>query len=113
MSACAPLELQVRCEPDATVISVCGEIDLSSCGRLREEVLASLVRGATVLDLAGVGFCDSTGVRVLVEAERVARAGGVSFRLAAASPAVERVLEVVGALELFEAFPDLETALRK
>ena len=42
-------------------------------------------RAPPVLDLAGVGFCDSSGLHALVEAEHAARAHGAAFRLAAVS----------------------------
>jgi anti-anti-sigma factor len=112
MTACAPLKLQACRGPRTTVITVCGEIDLSSCARLREQLLASVEHGTTVLDLAGVGFCDSAGLRVLVEADRAARAGGAVFRLAAVPQAVARVIELAGEADLFEVFPDVEAALK-
>ena len=113
MSAGTPLELRVHHEPHATVIVVCGEIDLSSSGRLREQVLAGLEQGTTVLDVAGVGFCDSAGLRVLLEADHVARACSTAFRLAALSQAVARVIDLAGAVEVFAVFADREAALKE
>ena len=113
MSAGTPLELLVRREPGATVITACGEIDLSSSRRLRERVLACLEQGVTALDLAGVAFCDSAGLKVLVEAERVARACGTAFRLAAVSRPVARVIELAGAVEVLAVFPDVEAAVKE
>ena len=113
MSVGTPLELQVRREPQGTVITARGEIDLSSCVRLREQLLAGLEQGATVLDLAGVAFCDSAGLRVLVEVERVARALGAAFRLAALSQPVARVIDLAGAAHLFAVFPDVEAAFKQ
>ena len=113
MTALAPLELQVcRGRSHATVITARGEIDLSSSARLREVLLAAVEQGTTVLDLAGVGFCDSHGLRVLAEADHAARARGAAFRLAAVSPAVTRVLELADSGEVFEQFADMETALK-
>ena len=113
MGAGTPLELRLRREPRATVIEACGEIDLSSSTRLREQVLACFEQGTTVLDLAGVAFCDSAGLRVLMEAERVARACGAVFRLAAVSQPVARVIELAGAAGLFAVFPDAEAAIKE
>lgn len=113
MTAQAPLELRICHEPDAAVIAAFGEIDLSSSPALREHLLTSFEYGATVLDLAGVGFCDMAGLRVLVETERLARASGIAFRLAAVSPAVSRAIELAGAGELFEVLADVESAYKE
>ena len=94
------------------VIEAVGEIDLGSVPELRRALLEGLEQGPVVLDAAYVAFCDSLGLRSLVEARRGAHERGVSFRLAGPSPAVIRVLELAGALEMFEIFPDLETALK-
>ncbi|HTJ69912.1 MAG TPA: STAS domain-containing protein [Actinospica sp.] len=102
----------IRRAPHATVIAARGEIDLSSCVRLRERLLARGGQGTTVLDLAGVGFCNLAGLKVLFEADRLARTGGSLLRFAAVPPAVSRVLELAGAVELFEQFPDVEAALK-
>lgn len=113
MNTGAFLELKVcRGRSHATVITARGEIDLSSCARLREQLLAAVEQGTVVLDLAQVGFCDSSGLRTLVEAAGAARASGADFRLAAISSAVEHVLGVAGAAEAFEVFPDVDSALK-
>jgi anti-sigma B factor antagonist len=113
MTAGTPLELRTcHGHSHATVIIARGEIDLSSCGRLRTQLLASVEQGTTVLDLADVEFCDSSGLRVLVEAHHTSRARGSTFRLAAVSPAVAHVLELAGAADVFEMFPDVEAALK-
>ena len=62
----------------ATVV-VGGEIDSHSAPRL-EETLVSLVEGGAtrvVLDLGGVGFIDSSGLRVLIATRKRLGGGGV------------------------------------
>jgi anti-anti-sigma factor len=49
-----------------------------------------------VVDLGRVTFLDSSGVRALVDADRLARAGGGRLHLHAAAPCVEKVLELTG-----------------
>lgn len=113
MAVVTPLEVQVnRDRPQAAVVAVRGEIDLTSAPRLREALIPEVEQGTTVLELSGVDFCDSSGLRVLVEAGHTARDGGTSLRLAAVSPAVMQVLELVSAVEFFALFPDVETALK-
>lgn len=110
-----PTRLDVRVEQDeesaATVITTVGELDLSSADTLREILLKRVELGLVVLDMRGLDFCDSAGLRVLVEAERTARAHGAALRLAAVSESVDRVLEISGAHAVFATFPDVATAL--
>lgn len=49
-----------------------------------------------VLDLGGVDFIDSSGLRVLVEANRTATEADRRLVLRSPSPAVQRLLEISG-----------------
>lgn len=112
MKSATQLDLRVHHDGSrATVIEVAGEIDLTSVARLREALKTAVARGTVVLDTANVIFCDSSGLRALIEAGQAARAHGTRFRLAACSAAVYRVIDLTGMLGFFETFPDVETAL--
>ena len=93
-----------------TVVTAAGEIDLYSARRLETALIPAVERGIVVLDTAAVVFCDSTGLRALVKAQRAAKAASYSLRLAATSEAVTRVLELSGASAYFDFFPDVEAA---
>ncbi|WP_051452227.1 STAS domain-containing protein [Actinospica robiniae] len=93
-----------------TVITAAGELDLYSARRLETALIPAVEHGIVVLDTAAVVFCDSTGLRALVKAQRAARAASSSLRLAATSEAVTRVLELSGALAYFDLFPDVDAA---
>ncbi len=95
----------------ATVVVAKGDVDLASADHLRTLLLPAIEQGTTVLDLAGVEFCDSSGLRVLMEVDRKARANGASFRLAAPTAPVERLLGLTRAHEVLSVYPDVETAL--
>ena len=49
-----------------------------------------------VVDLAGVSFIDSSGLRVLVQDHQTRTEAGESLRLRAPSAAVQRLLEISG-----------------
>ncbi len=111
--ATSRLQLQVhRDQPGATLIEAHGELDLATAVKLREELLTAVATAVTVLDAAGLRFCDSTGLRVLAEAHQAAQHHGTSFRLAAPSPALTRVLALAGADHVFSTYPDTRAALR-
>jgi len=80
-------------------ISVSGDVDMLTSPSIERRVVDLIARrgvGDVVIDLSGVGFFDSAGVRALVVAKQEATARGLPFRVAAASPQCRRVLEVSG-----------------
>jgi anti-sigma B factor antagonist len=76
-----------------------GELDLATAPALERLVLGRLEQGRpVVLDLRGLEFMDSSGVRVLVAANARAESDGGPLRIvrpAAGSP-VERIIVVSG-----------------
>jgi anti-sigma B factor antagonist len=96
-----------RNQPGMAVVRLRGEIDLVTCETLRE-ALAGIDDAATVtVDLRGLDFMDSSGIRCLLDADRAARERGVDFRLIDGA-AVSGVLDVSGVrpyLDFVEAPP--------
>ena len=56
----------------------------------------ALGRARTVLDLAGVGFCDSVGVSVLLQARQRAQRAGTVLVMRGVRATVVRVLDIAG-----------------
>ena len=81
--------------PTENGLSVVGEIDAHTAPSL-----ATAITGANrpdlTLDLAGVAFIDSSGLRVLIEAHRTAVDAGGGLHLAHPSDAVRRLLDISG-----------------
>lgn len=108
------------------VVTVTGEMDLISSPAVRQKVHDAVADGRrdVVLDLAGVRFCDSSGVGVLIGARRLMRSCAGRLRIvlpadagapgqgraAAEGAHVNRVLAALGVRRLFEVFPDLSAA---
>ncbi|MER5484327.1 STAS domain-containing protein [Streptomyces sp. NPDC002812] len=93
------LEIGVEAGPPGSVeVRVCGEIDFDNAALLRDTLLTALAaqRGNLLLDLQQVGFCDCAGLNALLVARSTARRAGRSLRITAASPCVERLLELTG-----------------
>lgn len=92
--------LTLRSERDGDVhtIALTGELDLASA----DDVEAELARveatdaGSIVLDLSGLTFMDSTGVRLLVSAHARSRADTGRLTLRRGPAAVQRVMELSG-----------------
>jgi anti-sigma B factor antagonist len=85
-------------------MSVTGEIDLYTAPRLHSELMSALAETTPVqlvVDMAGVEFCDSTGMNVLLAAQRRAREAGGDLQLASPRPAIRKVLQVTGLETVF------------
>jgi anti-anti-sigma factor len=83
---------------DRTVVGARGELDLATAPQLEDELLPPLhAGGAVALDLRGLDFMDSTGVRVIVAAHLAAQEHDGAFTVCAVPDGpVARVLEISG-----------------
>ena len=95
------------------VVAAVREIDLTNAESLRDALLSALNSGALglVVDMTATTFIDSAGVTALVRASRRATATESTVRLATTSPAVLRVLNLVGIDRLIEVHPSVTDAV--
>ncbi|MFI7012077.1 STAS domain-containing protein [Streptomyces sp. NPDC050145] len=103
----------VRREGSSAVVTPVGELDHHTADLLREPLDECLDQGLSrlVLDCAGLEFCDSTGLNVLLGARLKAEAAGGGVHLAAMQPVVARVFEITGAEAVFTVHETLAEAL--
>ncbi|WP_195911353.1 STAS domain-containing protein [Streptomyces kaniharaensis] len=95
-----------------TVIALSGDLDDFAAHDVRR-LLDALVDGGearVVVDLAAVGFVDSTGLNALLSAARRARDGRGAVRLAGAVPRVRDVVELSGVSAVLPLYPDVAAA---
>ncbi|MEY7979749.1 STAS domain-containing protein [Streptomyces pilosus] len=87
---------------DRVRVTVRGELDFEAQDLRYElhEALRSSDTGVD-LDLSAVSFCDCSGLNVLLDARQRALGQGKTVALRASSPAVERLLGLIGAQDLF------------
>jgi anti-sigma B factor antagonist len=80
------------------VVSLPAEIDMANAERVGGQLRAAVGAGPKVVvaDMTATTFCDSMGVRALVLAHRHAAARGIELRLLLPTPAVLRVMQVLG-----------------
>ena len=100
---CGPSEVSVVVEgnPDATiVVRLVGELDIEGAPKLREALLA-IGAGDIVIDLSGLSFIDSTGLNVLVGADKQVVARGRRMTLRAPGRQVAGVLKISGLDRVF------------
>jgi anti-anti-sigma factor len=93
------LALEYGVADGIAVVQVTGEVDVASCGVLRDSLLRIVTDagfGGLVVNLAGVRFIDSAGIGVLVGVWRAVRDTSNGLALAAPTPQVRCVLDTAG-----------------
>jgi anti-sigma B factor antagonist len=79
------LRISVDDDGGCLVVHVSGEVEFTTAGELRDRAIAAALAAARprlVLDLAGVSFCDSSGLSVLVGIWKAVHAQGGQLALA-------------------------------
>src|SRR3954453_22688007 len=96
------------------LVEVFGELDLATAPRLCSALDAARIDRVKrlVIDLTGVDFCDSTGLRALIGASTELRVGGgrLAVSCLVGSP-VERLFDIVGARETLRVHDTTDAAL--
>jgi anti-anti-sigma factor len=88
--------MDVRHEQDRAVLVLHGELDLASADLFHSEFERADIGAApmVVLDLEGLQFVDSTGLRMILSAHERARERGQEFAITPGSPQVRRLLTI-------------------
>jgi anti-sigma B factor antagonist len=113
-TAPGPLRLHVeRSGGRATVVSLSGELDLSTVPRLQTCLQEHQRAKATtvILDLSQVTFIDSSGIGALIRAFKDSENGRRLLTVIAADTQVERVLQLSGIDKALPLFGDRAAAL--
>jgi anti-anti-sigma factor len=106
------LRTEVTETSSSVILTLQGELDVNTAGRLREEVLALVDVGRRlVVDTGGLTFCGSSGIAVFVEAYGEAQARGAELRIVVPAGVLRRAVEAVGLSDHLPITPDLNTAL--
>ena len=92
------LSLETREEGDQVRIAVEGELDLSSALTFDEEVRRAEEREPRILviDLSGLRFLDSTGLRLIMSAHSRAKKRGHRLAIVEGTQAVQRIFRLAG-----------------
>ncbi|MFJ9523158.1 STAS domain-containing protein [Kitasatospora sp. NPDC101801] len=95
------------------VLGITGDLDYETAPRLRQAVADIALTGGQllVLDLAGLKFCDSSGITALLAARNLATEKEVAIAIAAVPDNTLRILRIVGLDRVFTLHPDAATAI--
>lgn len=101
----AAFGVDVHEDDGRVVVALHGELDLATADEFERALMPPLNDGRdVVLDLRGLGFIDSSGVRVVVKAHTSATENGCRLTVLRGDPdgPVGRVLEISGLNEILE-----------
>ena len=106
------LVLSTSAVGDLAVVTVGGEVDLDTASQLGDHALDAVrdVSPHVVLDLTGVTFMDSTGLKVLLSVQRRAELAGGSFGVAGPSRSVRKILALTGLDQTFAIYDTVDQA---
>jgi anti-sigma B factor antagonist len=105
----SPLDLNTEEASNGIVrLALTGEFDIASAPRVEEEIarLEDARPALLVLDLRGLEFMDSTGLRAVVGADARAREQGRRFAVVRGPEAVHRIFEVTRLTDQLEIVDD-------
>ena len=84
---------------------------MSTSSRVEKAIASAAPASRVIVDLTGCTFLDSSGVRVLVGAQRDVVGGGGGLELVAAEPNIVRVLEITNVNTVVAVHATLDAAL--
>jgi len=98
--------VEVHHDDDAAIsrLVISGDMEAESADRVREALAEALRRHRPIridMDVRGLTFLDSAGIRVLIMCQADARQAGAHIVLVNTPPMIHRVLEITGLLEHF------------
>ena len=107
------MDTSVRQQDQTTVVSITGSVDALTAGELTDLMLENIdsqhIR--LVVDLGGVDFMSSAGLRAIMTSLKESRKHGGDLRLAAAQPGVEKILKMSGFTSILKSYSTLDQAV--
>ena len=107
------LSIDTDNKQDISVMSVKGRVDSETAPQF-DSALSKLIRdnrNRIVLNLQGVEFLSSAGLRAMVKALKDAQGAGGDVRLVSVSAPIQGILLTVGFNQMFKTFSTTEEAL--
>jgi anti-sigma B factor antagonist len=107
------MQIYTSKEKESLVMEVQGRLDAVTSGKLEEEGQSWIDRGekALVMDLGGVDYISSAGLRAILILARKLNGSGGQIRFCCLKGMVQEVFSISGFNSLFPVFPSLTEAL--
>jgi anti-sigma B factor antagonist len=109
-----PLAVERTSRDGVELVLVEGEVDIASASRLITVLNSSVAEAikSVIVDLSHVGFMDSTGLALLINAHRRLTLRRKGFAVVCPPGPLRRVFEITDMIETLHVCPDRESAAR-
>ena len=112
------MDINNKTYSDILVLSPAGRIDHANSEDFRNSMAPFIARctgngESIVLDLAGVDYISSAGLRCFMLAEKQAKAQGGTIVVAAMQPVVKEIFEISRFTLVFETFDTVQAAIAR
>lgn len=107
------MEITKRVTDSALVVDVLGKLDTQTAGSAMDQLQQYLGvdKGNLLINLSGLDFVSSSGLRVILRAAKQVRASGGTMKVCGARGVVKEVLEISGFDSLLDLHDDEDQAL--
>ena len=107
------LSIETDNRQSVSVVKVKGRVDSETAPELDDALIKLLQadRNQIVLNLQGVDYISSAGLRAVVKAYQAAKKSGGDVRLASVSTPVEVILRTVGMMQMLHMYPTEQEAM--
>lgn len=92
------MKTEVMHDNNSTIVTVTGTVDALTAPDLAKILVNEIAEGHTnlIVDLMGVEFMSSAGLRTLLGAVKESRSNGGDLRIASTNPGIDKVLKMSG-----------------
>lgn len=107
------MRTEVRHENGIAVVTVSGSVDALTAADLAGVIVAQIAEGHVnlIVDLTGLEFMSSAGLRTLLGAVKETRSNGGDLRIASTNPGIDKVLKMSGFHNIAKVFTSSADAL--
>jgi anti-sigma B factor antagonist len=107
------MKTEVQQENNSTIVKVTGSVDALTAADLSRVLSNQIAEGKVnlIVDLVGVEFMSSAGLRTLLGAVKDARSNGGDLRITSTNPGVDKVLKMSGFHNIAKVFASQDEAV--
>ena len=107
------METEIKNENNITTVSVKGSVDALTAGEMTHTMNRQIDDGHVnlVIDLTGLEFMSSAGLRALLGAVKESRSHGGDLRIVSTNPGIDKVLKMSGFHNIAKVFTSQADAL--
>jgi len=106
------MDINVSTVNGVTVVGLSGELDAGTAQVAQQQILPHVVSGGKLLlDMSGVGYMSSAGLRLLLSTYRQASAGGSKLMMVGLSEELKDTMSMTGFLSFFKTSETIDSGL--